>query len=449
MNRRAQRLSRKAELDALTQVENKAAFERKVRQRMADRKRPAALLALDLDYFKQVNDIYGHQFGDVYLLTLAETLRTNLPEKAIIGRTGGDEFCVLLDMPETGRNYLNTILLGLRTAIQRNVAVLGKPDLGRVSIGVSLFPQQATRYDQLLEQADIALYSSKGVERNTTTIFSSELSNLVYSRDSRSVAPAALDFQKITPHFQPIIDFSNGTCDGIEVLARWEDPDHGVMGPEQFYWMFRDHRLASKLTLHIVERAFQQLAEAQKTGWNGAPDLWINVTSHDLLAPEFVFDLQTILTEFGVSWDSIVVEVSEGSMLGERSGQLSRSLEEMRRRGARVALDDFGTGYAGLTHIRDWPVDIIKIDRTFVEQIADDESAQVVVQAVIMIAKTMSQRVVAEGIETHAQLSTVLELGCNFGQGFLLSPALSAEDLSVCPQMFDLDNLPGLIGDDI
>ena len=442
MNRRAHRLSRKAELDALTQVENKASFESKVRQRLTEDRRPAALLALDLDYFKQVNDIYGHQFGDLYLLTIAETLQVTLPDKAIIGRTGGDEFCILVDIPEAGRSYLNSRLIQTRTALQRSVAGLGKPDLGRVSSGVCLFPKQAVSYEQLLGQADLALYASKRTERNTTTIFSNNLAGLNNNPGRWVSTPAAMNFDKITPHFQPIVNFDTGNCDGIEVLARWDDPESGVSGPHRFDWMFRDYRYASKLTIHIVERALQHLQKTRESGWNGTPDIWVNVTTHDLLSPEFVFDLQSVFTEFSINWESVVVEVSEESMLGERSGQIFHSLQEMRRRGGRVALDDFGTGYAGLTHVRDWPVDIIKIDRTFVEQIANDASARVVVQALVMIADALGQNVVAEGIETQAQMSTVLDLGCRLGQGFLLSPAVSGDDLGTSPQIFDLKHLP-------
>ena len=166
---RAKRLARTAETDQLTKVENKSSFEAKCRQRLTQDWRPAAMLALDLDDFKKVNDVYGHQFGDTFLKVVAETLKTTFPKDSIVGRTGGDEFCVLVEIPEAGRHYLHSVIRHVRLALQRSIAMLGKHEIGGVSIGVGLFPNQATEFEKLLCLADCALYASKRTERNTTT----------------------------------------------------------------------------------------------------------------------------------------------------------------------------------------------------------------------------------------------------------------------------------------
>lgn len=442
LNSRARQLTRKTELDVLTQVENKASFEAKVRRRMTDSRQPAAMLAIDLDHFKQVNDVYGHQFGDRYLQTIADTILGSLPDKAIIGRTGGDEFCIMIDIPQAGRSYLESIVRQMRSALQRNVAMLGKPDLGKFSVGISLFPMQATSYAQLLEQADAALYSSKRIERNTTTVFNSDLNGTKEFPTGRKVAPKTMSFETIVPCFQPIVDLATGECEGFEILARSIGQDaNDPAGPEKFSWMFRDHRFASKLTLHLVRRALAQLADARIQSNSIPQNLWINVTSHDLLMHEFVFDLQSVLTQFEVDWKAIVIEVSEETMLGDRNGQVFHSLQEMRRRGARVALDDFGTGYAGLTHLSEWPVDIIKIERAFVENIGTNDGAIVVIKALVMIADAMGQRVVVEGIETQEQLTAIRSIGCGLGQGFLMSPPVSGNCLAASCAQFEMPPL--------
>ncbi len=435
-DKRLNRLARSTEIEPLTKVENKASFEKKARERLGNRESPAAMLAMDLDHFKQVNDVYGHQFGDEYLMAIAEAIKISFPRTAIIGRTGGDEFCAVLDIPQAGRSYLDSVIQHVRLAISRSVAVMGRPDLGRVSIGVSLFPVQATSYEQLMGLADRALYASKRMERNTTTVYNNSLSALMEMADDRK-GPAQLNYERITAHFQPVFNMSTGGRDGVEVLARWTDRDGTTQNPESFGWMFRDHRYAARLTLHIVEIALNQLAGEGRSGNGDMPDLWINVTDYDLRSREFVFDLQSVLTLYGVGWDRIVIEVSEESMLGERNGSIFNSLQEIRHRGGRVALDDFGTGYAGLMHVSHWPVDIIKIDRSFVQDVATDPGARVVVEALVMIANTLDQQVVAEGIETDAQLSTMSALGCDYAQGFFLARPVPAQSLEHSPLQID------------
>ncbi|MEJ6394166.1 EAL domain-containing protein [Gymnodinialimonas sp. 2305UL16-5] len=423
INQRLQTMAKNAERDPLTEVKNKTAFERHAKARMMNPEKPTALIAFDLDGFKSVNDIYGHQFGDVYLKTVADTLRKSFPENSLIGRTGGDEFCIVTDLPASGRSYLNNLLARVRASLQRNVAYLGKPDLGRVSIGISLYPRQSTKFDELFGFADTALYASKRAGRNTTTVFHASL-NLFGPSNVRQTAQSPGEFiEHIVPHMQPIVDLETGLCSGFEVLARWKTPEGQFYEPLHFEWMFRDYRMAKRLTRHIIENALEAFCAGTLDPGADMPDIWINVTAFDLLDPEFVFDLQSMLLAYDVGWDSIVIEVSEQIALGQNGGQLYRSLEEIRRRGGRVALDDFGTGHAGLQHVQDWPVDIVKIDKFFTGPVAHGENSEVVVEALLRIAKRLGRTVVAEGVETPMQLTALQKLGCAFGQGFLFGAA--------------------------
>ena len=431
-HQRSHELLRAAEIDALTKIENKASFEAKATARLAKSRRPAAMIALDLDDFKQVNDVYGHLFGDQLLKVTAEQLRTQFPEGSVIGRVGGDEFCVLLDLPEAGRSYLNSTIRRLRFALQRALATLGKPDIGGLSIGVSLYPAQAGTLEQLLNYADCALYTSKRMERNSTTIFSNELTGLLEAADRKSPDDMTR-FSSITTFFQPIFDVETGQRNGLEFLARWSDRNGRISNPDSFMWMFRDHRFATNLTKHIVETGLKALQDAGVDLTVNPETLWINVTDNDLWNADFIFDMQALFNAYGVDWSNVVIEVSEDTLAGPKSGMFFNSLQEIRQRGGRVALDDFGAGQIGLAQVGYWPVDIVKIDRSIVQGIHASAQTGVVVEALVMVAKRLGLSVVAEGIETKDQMSAVKELGCSLAQGFALSRPSNAQDLLATP----------------
>lgn len=423
LSRRTEKLQRQSEIDPLTGLENKASFEARAAARLAQSGRAEALIVFDLDFFKEVNDIYGHLFGDSYLRTIARAIRSALPTTALVGRVGGDEFAALIALPEYGESYLKGLITRLRSTVQRNIALLGKPDLGQLSIGCAVFPEQAREFKTLFGLADSALYRSKNAGRNTTSFYG----------EGVRAAPAMLRADGKIPDlsanvragFQPMIDLARGTCTGLEVLARSATaaPGSGTAG---IAWMFDDYTIAPHLTRHMLREALKTLARLPAAL---RPDLWVNLTKFDLLDAEFAFDLQLLLDTYGFGWERIVVEVHEDVILSERGGQTYHSLQEIRRRGGRVALDDFGMGYAGLAHLRDWPIDVIKIDRTFIKGVDSDPHAKVVIEALLMIARSRGLDVVAEGIETEAQAAALRALGCGFGQGFLFDPALPAEAL--------------------
>ena len=441
--RRTQRLSQQIEVDPLTKAKTITAFEKHCRTRLLHRSRPAAMLAIDLDHLKRINDIYGHRFGDRYLCAIVEALRTGLPQTAIIGRTGGDEFCVLLDIPEAGRrSYLDSVVRQLRLSVQRTVAVLGKPDLGKLSIGISLFPLQAQTYEHLHGQADCALYASKRGERNATTVFSPSLNALLEPTTSGDRRPE-LRYDRITAHFQPVFDLKTGQCVGAELLPRWLDRDGFAQGPDNFAWMFRDHRFATELTLRVFDSALEALSDAGWTDGCGSPDIWLNVTGHDLMSPEFVFDLQATMAPYGLDWSRIVIEVNEECLLGERNGQAYTALQELRQRGCRIALDDFGSGQTGLKHVSQWPVDIIKIDRSFVQSVATSSGPPVAIKALVMIARELGQQVLAEGIETADQARCMIALGCEYAQGSGLAEPMTATALISGSVRLDVQALDG------
>ncbi|WP_341367271.1 bifunctional diguanylate cyclase/phosphodiesterase [Yoonia sp. BS5-3] len=424
----AKRLTKIAETDQLTKLENKASFEKKCKARLTNDLRPAAMLAFDLDDFKKVNDLYGHPFGDQYLKTIAATLKVTLPKGSIIGRTGGDEFCALVDIPDSGRAYLQSVIRHTNLAIKRGIATLGKVELGALSTGVSTFPDQATQFHELLRMSDCALYAAKRSDQVSATVYSSDMSTMLEPA-TKFGGPNDFEIQRITTHFQPIYDVANGKCQGLEILARMPDQNGTLLGPSAFSWVFRDYRLAAGLTAHILDTALEQLFVEACIDVRDVPDIWLNVTDNDCLNTDFIFDIQAVLSRYKLSWDHLVIEINEDTMVKSRNGVVPNLLREIRLRGGRVALDDFGAGRTGLTHACQWPVDIIKIDRSIMQELATNERTETMVDALTMVAARLKQKVVAEGIETQEQLELARHKGACLAQGFALSRPMSITQL--------------------
>lgn len=437
------RLEKMASTDQLTGLLNAASFFERARQRCGGMDPAAGLIIVDVDHFKSINDVYGHQFGDSYLRTIADALTLACPDQALLGRIGGDEFAILLDLPARPQSYLEGVMMRCRTAVQRHTAMLGKRDLGRISAGAAICPDHASEFDTLFELADSALYFSKNTGRGAETVFSPGRHQRFNPIDLQRQFNEALRHDRIEPHFQPIHDLRSGLCTGYEVLARWRDPDHGLLLPAAFSGLFTDHRCAERLTRLIAGRAFEVMSQGP---WAASSPCTValNLTMLDLMNPELVFEFQSLMADAGhVDWSRIVIEVTESIMLGPRSGQIFRTLQELRLRGAKVALDDFGTGYGGLRHLSGWPVDILKVDRHFVSRLGEDLVDAAIVEAIIRIAAGSGLSIIAEGIETREQLRRLTSMSCERGQGFLFSPAVPRHEIAAASGQIDMAALAG------
>ena len=426
---RASQLQRIAEIDPLTQLENSASFESKVRAALVQNVSHAAFIMVDIDHFKQINDLYGHQFGDLYLKTIARSLRSSFPEGSIVGRLGGDEFGILTPIPSSGRTYLESLLSRSRSAIQRATALQGKPDLGKVSIGASQYPDHGKTYATLFDHADAALYAAKESGRSLSAVYHPNRHQSYNSAELARRFRVAVAKGDICPHFQPVVNVEDGSCAGFEVLARWRDDNGNYREPSEFSAIFRDHSMAEKMTRTIMHAAFRDYARAIAP--TGLPlRVALNVTFFDLMNPEFAFEVQHAVAETGFDWNLLTIEVTEQTMLGESTGQIFRSLKELRTRGAQIALDDFGTGYGGLRHISHWPVDILKIDKFFVDGLNGSERDRAVFESVTGLARRLGYTVIAEGIETADQIAVLREHGCGFAQGFAFDRPMTGDDLA-------------------
>ncbi|WP_238366195.1 putative bifunctional diguanylate cyclase/phosphodiesterase [Mesobacterium pallidum] len=423
--------------DALTGLVNGKVFAERAEQWLRSTDTPSLFYLLDIDRFREVNALFGHRFGDTYLVTVARALSDAAGEGALVGRIGGDEFAVICPLKQVTSDAVDRMLGSVTNAILRRAAGLGHPELGRVSIGADVVPGRVQGFSEVFDKADSALYAAKEQGRGRHCLFDARRNRRFSDREISRRFIADSDEGRVVPYFQPVFDLATGRCTGLEVLARWLDPEKGALSPDAFNAVFDDRDLAEVLTRNMVSQSLEAYADllAREGGAGCRPILALNLTTFDLLKREFVFDLQTELARVAVPWSSLVIEVTERVVMGEKSGQVFRNLSEMRRRGARIALDDFGTGHGGLRHLSDWPLDVLKIDRSFVRALAEHAGSRdrVVFDAILLMARKFGFGVVAEGVETAAQLAALREIGCPHGQGYLLGAPVAAEDLdTVC-----------------
>ncbi|KAB2538450.1 diguanylate cyclase [Salipiger aestuarii] len=430
---RSERLARQAQLDGLTLLLNQNAYRMHCADLLAGDAANHAVIMIDVDNFKAVNDIYGHHFGDVYLREVARAISRALPRDALIGRIGGDEFSAMIPLPPDGRPYVDRLMTSCVSDVQRAAARIGKPNLGRISIGCATCSECGRDVDTMMQCADAALYACKNAGHGSAVIFDPLRHESLSALLIKPRFLAALHNNEIKPYFQPVVDLASGGIRGFEVLLRWIHPQKGVLGPSEFASIVSDPEMAETLTRHVVDGALTQFSRRSSYRHE---TLALNLGTVDLIKAEFVFDLQAQLAAFDIGWHQIVIEVTENTMLGAINGPVFQNLKEMRSRGAKVALDDFGTGYGGLAHLRDWPVDIIKLDRSYVHHASRSDEDAIFARALIDIARTLGLEVIAEGVETPETAALLCALGCRMAQGYLFAapgPIETFEEVSGLP----------------
>jgi diguanylate cyclase (GGDEF)-like protein len=385
-----------------------------------------SILYIDCDNFKNINDSRGHSIGDDYLRNVARRLRDSIASPDLVVRMGGDEFLVVT------RHY------GLEpdsAAIAERVAVaLKKPvRLGEAtysattSIGLSVYPRDATTMSELLRSADIALYEAKARGRDNVQMFDSAMNKRVHTRlaleqDLRS----AVNRDAIEIHLQPIVDIRSGRLVSFEALARWNDPRHGSVPPLQFIEVAEASDLIVELGECVFRNVARQIANWQRAGLKPVP-VAVNVSAKQLKRSNLPERLVAIAHEFDIAPHQLEVELTE-SVAMQDSEQHVAKLHALRDLGVRVSVDDFGTGYSSLAYLRNLPIDYLKIDRTFVRDMNVDRNDAAIVRAIISMAQSLHLGTVAEGIETREHASQLLALGCSTGQGYFFAKPMPAHE---------------------
>ncbi|AZS77513.1 EAL domain-containing protein [Achromobacter spanius] len=423
------RIRQLAFYDELTGLPNRnlllAQAEQAIARAEPDRKR-VAVLFLDLDRFKQVNDTLGHPVGDALLRDVAQRLRRLARASDIVGRLSGDEFVML--MPDFEHGRLTAAAEHVLVALAQPFSVGGITLNPSVSIGISVFPENGRDMDTLLRHADMAMYQAKTAGRNRISFFSAEMNRQAQERLALEAALRdALEAKALRLHYQPQVGLKNGSLYGVEALARWRHPTLGDISPARFVPLAEECGLIGDLGDWALREACSQLAIWRHNGLR-VPSVSVNLSAtnfHNLNLPRMI---AATLAEFGLLPADLMLEITEGVVLDATAGTL-RTIAELHRLGVRLSMDDFGTGYSSLGHLRRLIVDELKLDRSFVQGLESDDAARALTSAVIRIGESLSLPVVAEGVENEEQRRFLIEQGCAAGQGFLFSPPLPAEEL--------------------
>jgi diguanylate cyclase (GGDEF)-like protein/PAS domain S-box-containing protein len=430
---RAERELRKlAFFDALTGLPNRAQLESRVRaavSRARRRQRSVALLLVDLDNFKLVNDSLGRAGGDRLLRRVAGRLRGAEGEHGLLARHGGDEFVLLLsDLPRgdaeaTARATADQLALRLA----KPFTVAGAEFHVAASVGISVFPDDADGAEALLQHADAAMYQSKGRGRSAFTVYAGvthdPLERLSLSRRlRRAIARSELEL-----HFQPIVWTASGRMHSMEALLRWQDPDRGLVHPDRFIPAAEEMGLLDPIGAWVIDALAAQVVRWRDEGLE--PRVSFNVSPRQLLRPDFAAELGERLHTAGVDPAWLTMELTESATLREpeRIGPLLRDLRAL---GLRLAIDDFGAGYSSLSRLRLLPVQTLKIDRSFLREIPEDPESGAIVRAVIALSDALGMTTVAEGVEQPVQQHFLAAQGCPLSQGRLFGDALPPDAMT-------------------
>ncbi|WP_404298375.1 EAL domain-containing protein [Halomonas sp.] len=428
-----ERVRRLAYYDALTRLPNRRLLEDRLALaiRHAHRQQQRlAVIFIDLDHFKQVNDTLGHAVGDELLLQVAERLQAKLREDDTLARLGGDEFLVLLSELD-GLEEVTRVARRLIDAISQPFDVLGNTFRMGCSLGISLYPEDGTTADTLVRSADTAMYRAKREGRNTYRLFRAEMND----HDSRLLAlESALrdtveSGEGLAVHYQPLISRDSGEVEGAEALVRWKHPEFGSVSPATFIPMAERSGLIIPLGQWVMEQVAEQLCEWRKAGL-APPRVAVNLSASQFWQRGLVEQIRQLFARFALPPGQIGFELTE-SVLLDRQQEAVAVLEALRELGCRIAIDDFGTGYSSLSYLQDLPLTTLKVDRRFVQRLAGDESERrgsaAIIAAVTGLAQELGLRVVAEGVETQEQLDALARYPVTLIQGYLTGRPVDAE----------------------
>jgi diguanylate cyclase (GGDEF)-like protein/PAS domain S-box-containing protein len=424
------RISHQAQHDSLTDLPNRALLHDRLTQGMALARRHSTKLAvmfLDVDRFKNVNDSLGHDIGDQLLILVAQRLRSCVRTTDTVSRQGGDEFVILL----------TDLLRGQDAAIraERILAALAAPYVIRsntvhvsASIGIVIFPDDCVEPETLLKNADFAMYHAKECGRSNYQFFREEMNIRALERQAvENGLRHAVGRNELVLHYQPILDLWSGTATGMEALLRWQHPTRGLLLPAQFVSVAEESGVIVPMGRWTLAEACRQCKIWEKLG---IPSMRIavNLSPVELRDRDFIAHVRQVLAESAVDPNMLEFELTE-TFLMQDSSSTAVVLRALKDLGVRIALDDFGTGYSSLSHLKGFPIDTLKIDRAFVNEVTTNDGDASIIRAVITLGNSLHIRVIAEGVETAAQLAALQDFGCPEGQGYYFSRAVPTDEI--------------------
>jgi len=416
-----------AEHDELTGLLNRRGFFTRLGESIGGRGAHVAVLLLDLDGFKEINDTLGHASGDALLRQIGSRLHGALRERDEIARLGGDEFAVLVDASRTGTGDVSEIGHRVRETLTAPFEVAGLSLQVRASVGVAVFPEHGTTADELLRLADIAMYQAKQNRTGLSVYHSSVDPRGGQALQLSSELDRALDEGELVVHYQPKADVHTGAITGVEALVRWQHPERGLLPPDAFVPIAERNGLIRRLTLQVIRSALSQQSSWLAEGID--VPLAVNLSIANLLDADLPRDIATLLDDLRVRPGKLKLEITESYLVTDPT-LIHSNIQQLCDHGVGLALDDFGTGYSSLTHLRRLPIDEIKIDRSFIQDLETDSDDAAIVQSTIDLAHSLNLTVVAEGVETAVTWSRLRDFGCDQAQGYFLARPMPAQLLT-------------------
>ena len=430
------RLHHLAHHDALTGLANRTLLQERLKSAVetAHEGIPGALAFVDLDNFKHINDTFGHDVGDCVLREIARRLHVGVREHDTVARVGGDEF-VLLITEQAGEMAVAELLERLRRSLDQPILVRGKEVIAGASIGVALFPRDGDTADRVMRAADAAMYHAKTLGKNNVQFYSAGLNDVVHQHlQLEASLRNAIRHDELALRYQPKVDLRTGRVVGAEALVRWNHPDEGLIGPDRFIPIAEETGLIVPLGDWVISQACTTLQALAALGIEDFV-ISVNLSPRQLRQRQFVEHLAATLRHFRIQPGALELEVTESQLMDNPADALE-ALAQLKELGVRLSIDDFGTGYSSLSYLQKFPVDVIKIDRSFLGDIAGGGNA-VITRAIIALGHNLKLEVIAEGVETHEQLAFLRDHDCDQMQGWYFSPALPQDKLSnmVCSGM--------------
>ena len=413
--------------DSLTDLPNRTLFNDRLNHALLAARRdgkPLAVMLMDLNNFKEINDSMGHHTGDEILKEIATRLLEVMRGGDTVARMGGDEFLLLL--PEASSDKQAQYINRIRSTFQNPFLVGERSFEIKASIGLAVFPEDGNDPEILLKHADVAMYAAKEstdmCKRYDISLDHENFARLELSHSMR----AAIDKDQLVLHYQPIVNFQSALIDSVEVLVRWNHPDRGFLSPDSFIPLAEQTYHIGEITQWVIKHAFQQLALWNKQGIELG--ISINISAHDLLHPGLSEIIKNRISENNLDPSQITIELTESTLMLHVYKTLS-NLQKLRGLGVKINIDDFGTGYSSLQYLKRFPVTGLKIDKSFVLNMTQDDNDAIIVRSTIDLAHNMGLTVVAEGIENQLAYDVLEILGCDNGQGYFLAKPMSADDL--------------------
>ena len=432
-----QRIHQLAFFDVLTGLPNRALFRNSAERTLGDLRlanHTGALLFLDLDRFKQVNDTQGHAAGDALLSEVAQRLTQGLRARDLIARLSGDEFVLLLSECTTEQAVQSA--QRVLHDIAQPLDIFGQTHVPHASLGIAMFPNDGDTIDTLLRHADQAMHQAKSNHRHSLQLFSAEMNRRAQERASLERAlQQALSDRSLMLHYQPqVLSSSPGTLHGVEALARWNHPQWGMVPPSQFIPVAEDAGLIHELTLWLLDEACRQLA-AWRTAAHDVPCVAVNLSGRSFHRPEFAQEISDALQRHGLRASDVLLEITESVMMDARPVTL-QNIEALHHQGFKLSLDDFGTGYSSLSYLHRLPISELKLDMAFVQDLTTSATARALTVSVLSIAHSLGMVVVAEGVETTGQQQWLQAHGCPVMQGYLFGKPLPPDEIEawLCAQ---------------